>query len=303
MVKRLLPYSTILCIIICCLTFCAYQNDDNKERDQPEPVNTAMIRTAPPLPKTISFAGEAVPMDRWEIRDLFDRELVVNYYATGSMLYVVKLSQRWFPLIEERLKANGIPDDFKYLCVAESNLQNLISKVGATGFWQFMPGTAPSYGLEVNSEVDERYHVLKSTDAACKYIQQAYDKLGSWTAAAASYNCGQGGYNVQAIFQRSANYYDLMLPEETNRYIFRILTFKYLLEDAGKMGFVVNNNERYAPLKLRGVPVTKSIPNLVSFAQEQGVNYKVLKICNPWLRGRSLTARAGKQYVIMLPEN
>lgn len=298
--KRLLPYGATVFTIICCLTFCAYQNDDKKDKSQP-PINSIMERNAPPLPKTMTFAGEGVPLDRWEIRDQFDRELVLNYYATGSILYVVKLSQRWFPLIEERLKANGIPDDFKYLCVAESNLQNLISRVGATGFWQFMPGTAPSYGLEVNSEVDERYHVLKSTDAACKYLKQAYDKLGSWTAAAASYNCGQGGYNGQATFQRSANYYDLMLPEETNRYIFRILTFKYLLEDAGKMGFVVDENESYAPLKLSSIPVTKSIPNLVSFALEQGFNYKVLKICNPWLRGRSLTVKAGKQYVIMLP--
>src|ERR1043165_1645269 len=173
---------------------------------------------APELPKSISFAGEAAPLDRWEVRERLDRELLINYYMHGSLLYILKLTTRYFPQIEERLKANGIPEDFKYLCVAESSLQHLTSAAGAQSFWQFLGGTGQQYGLQVDGEVDERYNVEKATDAACKYFRTAYERFGSWTAAAASYNCGMGGYSSQAAFQGSSNYYDLIFPEETNRY-------------------------------------------------------------------------------------
>lgn len=297
-VKRLLSYTAFVIATSVCLVFCAYKKEEEK-KEPPIPVATEW--RAPVLPKSMSFAGETVPLERREIQDQLDHELVLLYYSPGTILYITKLSQRWFPMIEERLKANGIPDDFKYLCVAESNLQNAISRVGAVGFWQFMPATAPAYGLEVGDQVDERYHVLKATDAACKYFKQAYDKLGSWTAAAASYNCGQGGYNTQAIFQKNTNYYDLLLPEETTRYIFRILTFKYLLQNAQKLGYIVDKGESYAPLKLRSITVSKSIPNLADWAIQQGVTYKILKLYNPWLRDRSLTIKAGKEYTVMLP--
>ena len=297
-IKRLLSYTAFVLATSVCLVFCAYKKDE-EQKAAPVPVTSEW--RAPVLPKSMSFAGEAVPLERREIQDQLDHELVLLYYSPGTILYITKLSQRWFPIIEERLKANGIPDDFKYLCVAESNLQNLISRVGAVGFWQFMPATAPSYGLEVGDQVDERYHVQKSTDAACKYFKQAYDKLGSWTAAAASYNCGQGGYNTQAIFQKNTNYYDLLLPEETTRYIFRILTFKYLMQNAPKLGYIIDKSESYAPLKLRSITVSKSITNLADWAIQQGTTYKILKLYNPWLRDRSLTIKAGKEYTIMLP--
>jgi membrane-bound lytic murein transglycosylase D len=165
-----------------------------------------------------------------------------------------------------------------------------------------MRGTAPAYGLEINSEVDERYHVEKSTDAACKYLKAAYNKLGSWTAAAASYNCGQGGYNNNAIFQKTSDYYDLLLPEETNQYIFRILTFKYLMESAKTLGFNLHANDGYPIIKTKEIIIDKSIPSLVSFAKEQGTSYKMVKQCNPWLRGKSLSVRPGKSYIILLPQ-
>ncbi len=257
---------------------------------------------APALPDNMSFADEAVPLDRWEIKEQLDRELTYNYFQPQNVVYIIKLAERFFPQIEPVLKANNIPDDFKYLCVAESNLQNLISKVGATGFWQFMAGTAPGYNLELTGTVDERYHVIKSTEAACQYLKQAYNKFGNWTAAAASYNCGMGGYNQRAVQQGSNNYYDLVLPEETNRYIFRILTFKHLLSNADELGYDITGSYRYTDLKTRTIDINQNIPNLVSFARSNGTSYKVLKTLNPWLRGNSLSIKAGKSYQLVLPE-
>lgn len=256
---------------------------------------------APELPKTFTFAGEQVPLDRWEVRERLDRELLMNYYMHGSLLYIMKLTTRYFPQIEERLRANNIPDDFKYLCVAESSLQHLTSSAGAQSFWQFLGGTATQYGLQVDGEVDQRYDVLKATDAACKYFQAAYDRFGSWTAAAASYNCGMGGYSNQVSFQGSNNYYDLTLPEETNRYIFRILALKYLIANAQKMGYILQTGDNYKPLRTREVQVNQSIPNLSDWAKEQGTSYKTLRLYNPWLRARTLTVKGGKVYDISLP--
>jgi len=256
---------------------------------------------APELPKSISFASEPAPLDRWEVKERLDRDVLVNYYSHGSLIYILKLSSRYFPQIEARLAANGVPDDFKYLCVAESSLQHLSSPAGAQSFWQFLSATATQYGLQVDAEVDERYDIDKATDAACKYFKAAHDKFGSWTAAAASYNCGTGGFNSQATFQGSTNYYDLLLPEETNRYVFRILALKYLISNASKMGYIIQSQDAYRPFKTQSIPVTESIPNLSDWAKEKGSSYKILKILNPWLRGRTLTIHEGKTYNIALP--
>jgi hypothetical protein len=258
---------------------------------------------APDLPKDFSFASEKVPMERWDVKERLDREVLFNYYNQANILFLLKLANRYFPTIEERLKANGVPEDFKYLCVAESNLlSGARSGVGATGFWQFMNGTAPGYGLEVNNEVDDRSDIIKSTDAAAKYLKQAYAKFGSWTAAAASYNMGMGGYNGQSNYQGTTNYYDLLLPEETNRYIFRILAFKHLMENAEDLGFKLQDSEKYHEIPYREVTVNSSIANLAQFARENGTTYKMLRQMNPWLKGRSLTVRGGKSYTLRLPK-
>lgn len=258
---------------------------------------------APQTPVKASFAGEIVPLDRWEVRERYDRELLMNYYMHGSLMYILKLSYRQFPIIEKELKAYGIPDDFKYLCVAESNLQNLTSSAGAQGYWQFMNNTGPSFGLEITPEVDERYNLKKATQAACQYFIQAHNKFGSWTAAAASYNCGMGGYNGHATFQGSNNYYDLALPEETNRYIFRILAFKNLISTASGWGYILQPEDVYKPLRTQTIPVDTAVSNLAVFAQAQGSSYKILKVMNPWLRARNLPAKKGKTYEIELPLN
>lgn len=257
----------------------------------------------PALPSQISFAGEKVPLEKWDVKERFDRQVLFNYYQPANVLFMLKMANRHFPIIEARLKANGVPDDFKYLCVAESNLvAEAISKSGAVSFWQFLDMTAPGYNLEVSKEVDQRYDLVKSTDAACKYLKSAYNKFGTWTAAAASYNCGQGGYNSRAAFQKKSNYYDLMLPEETNRYLFRILAFKYLMENAEKFGFVMEDDEAYQPIKTRKLTISNSIADLAKFAIDNGTDYKTMQLLNPWLRGRSLTVKAGKTYEIQLPQ-
>ena len=257
---------------------------------------------APVLPKQFSFAGEAVPLDRWDVKERLDREVLISVYSQANILYLLKLSNRYFPAISERLQANGVPDDFKYLCIAESNLQSgALSRAGAVGFWQFMNYTAPGFGLETNANVDERMDVVKSTNAACIYLKAAHAKFGNWTAAAASYNCGQGGYNGQATYQRTMNYYDLQLPEETNRYLYRILAFKYILENAESLGFKMSDEEKYHEIPCRTITVTSSISNLADFAIQNGTTYKMLRLLNPWLRGRSLAVSGGKSYVIKLP--
>ena len=256
----------------------------------------------PVVPEQLSFAGEKVPLQRWDVKEKFDRELLLSYYSPGTIIYLSKLANRNFPIISQRLKANGVPDDFKYLCIAESNMQSwAVSKSGAVGYWQFMNGTAPGFGLETSSQVDQRQDLEKSTDAACKYLKQAYAKFGNWTAAAASYNCGQGGYNAQATFQQTKNYYDLQLPEETNKYIFRILTFKYLLENANDLGFSVDEADKYQTIPTRDIIVSTTIPDLAQFAINNRTTYKMLRLLNPWIKGKSLTVSGGKSYVVKLP--
>ncbi|HEX2536622.1 MAG TPA: lytic transglycosylase domain-containing protein [Chitinophagaceae bacterium] len=284
----------------------AFRNEEGREGKgsrQSGKENTPYTWEAPAIPEQLSFAGEPVPLDRWEVRERFDRELLFNSYNQANIIFLLKLANRYFPAITERLKANGVPEDFKYLCVAESNLlSGAVSRVGATGFWQFMGGTAPGYGLQTGPEVDDRHDVRKSTDAACQYLKNAYQRFGSWTAAAASYNCGMGGYNGQATYQGTRHYYDLQLPEETNRYIFRILAFKHIMENASAMGFKVAEDDLYHEVPFRTVTVSASIPNLAVFARANGTTYKMLRQMNPWLRGRSLTVRSGKTYEIKLPK-
>ncbi len=297
--RNLLFFFTIS--FFCSLIFSSFNIKNTHIRNYQKIYDTIITSKLPQLPAQITFAGEAAPLERWEIKEQLEREFTLIYYETGTMLYVINLANRWFPLIEERLKANGIPSDFKYLCVAESNLQNLISKSLAVGFWQFMSYTAPSYNLEINKDIDERYNVLKSTDAACKYLKQAYQKFGTWTAAAASYNCGQGAYNTHATFQQTKNYYDLYIREETNKYIFRILTFKHLIENKEKYGYVISRNEAYKPLKTKFIQISASIHNIAQFAINNGTTYKMLRILNPWIRNRSLIVKPGKIYTILLP--
>jgi membrane-bound lytic murein transglycosylase D len=255
------------------------------------------------IPLDLNFSGEPVPINREDVFESFDRELLVNTYWQSQTILFHKRANRWFPVIEPILKKNDIPDDFKYLALIESGLMHVVSPAGAAGYWQFLKTTAPEYGLEVNAFVDERYNVEKSTEAACKYLKKAYEKYGSWTMAAASYNLGMGGITKQINRQNETDYYNLLLPEETARYVFRILAAKEILLNSEKYGFFIEDEHLYNPFEFNSVNVNYTISDLVKFAQENNTTYKELKRLNPWLRDTQLPNNSGKNYVIYLPKN
>jgi hypothetical protein len=217
---------------------------------------------------------------------------------------MIKKSNRWFPQMRPVLQEYGVPEDFLYLSMIESGLSNSQSPKGAVGFWQFLPSTAKELGLEVNRQVDERYHPVKSTEAACKYLLKAKSKLGSWTNAAAAYNIGIRGLTLQLEKQKVDSYYDLLLNEETSRYVFRILSMKQIMENQEKYGFNIDEEDLYPVEDVKNIEISQTIPNLTTFAFEQGINYKILKRHNPWLRQNSLTIRSSKNtYNIKIPVN
>lgn len=254
------------------------------------------------LPETASFAGEEVPLDKFYVREALDKEMQINTYWHSSTLMLLKRANRWFPKIEPILKANNIPEDFKYLALIESGLENVVSPAGAAGFWQIMKGTAHDYGLEVNKDVDERYHLTKSTQTACDYLNKAYDKFDSWTLAAAAYNAGKRRINREIERQHANNYYDLYLNTETSRYVYRILAVKAIYENPEKFGFSLEHKDLYQPVATRAVTLNNEISDLVAFAKEHGTTYKMLKTLNPWLVNNILRNSTKKEYVILLPE-
>ena len=249
----------------------------------------------------MNFSGEEVPTFMADVQERLDKEMITNMnYHTNTTL-VIKRANKVFPIIEPILAKYGVPDDFKYLAVIESSLVNAVSPAGARGVWQFMPATAKEKGMEVSDEVDERYHLEKSTEAACKYLLVAKEKFGSWTLAAASYNGGMNGISKKMDEQQVDNYYDLLLTEETSRYVFRILALKEIMSQSEKYGFKIPNEALYYTVPTRKIVIDSSITDLAQFAKTQGVNYKILKIHNPWLRDKKLTITSGKKYEIEIP--
>ncbi|MCO6481333.1 MAG: lytic transglycosylase domain-containing protein [Flavobacteriales bacterium] len=252
-------------------------------------------------PTDLDFCGEPVPMELLDVRERMDRELLVNTYWQSNSLLALKRANRWFPVIEEILEREGLPNDLKYIPLVESNLTNAVSPAGATGFWQFLQATATAHGLEVNGEVDERYNVVRSTEAACKYLKEAHARYGSWAMAAASFNLGHGNLDRQVERQKEKNYFAMLLPEETSRYIFRILAMKSILSDPERYGFHYRNKDLYPPYRVHSLEVTPPVADLNAFAISHGTNYKILKLLNPWLRDNALKGKAGKTYTVLLP--
>lgn len=253
------------------------------------------------LPKNLSFANEKVPTEIPDIKERMDRELLVNTYWQSNALLYMKRANKYFPIIEPILAQNGVPDDFKYLALIESGLMNVSSPAGAKGVWQILKGTGKEYGLEINTNVDERYHLEKATKIACKYLNKSYKKFGSWTLAAAAYNGGNGGINKRLKKQQVSNYYDLLLGEETSRYVFRIIAAKEIVSNPKKYGFVYDTEDLYHQLPTYTVEVDTVINNIASFGKRYGLNYKELKILNPWLRENKLNNTSRKKYLIKLP--
>ncbi len=271
----------------------------NKDQSTSSNIAPQEVQANIDIPYTMQFAGEEVPLDIFYIREALEQELIVNTYWHSSTIQLIKRSYRWLPLIDSLLEANGIPLDFKYLCVAESGLRNVVSPAKAAGFWQIMKGTGKEYGLEINADIDERYQLEKATIVACAYLQKAHDEFGSWTLAAASYNAGMNKIRKELKRQSENDYYRMNFREETARYVFRILALKQILTHPNTYGFFVE--DVYTPLHTRTVSIDTTIQQLGTFAHQLGISYRTLKYYNPWLRTSKLPNKSKKTYQIALP--
>ena len=267
----------------------------------PDSIGTHLF-TPVELPDKLEFAGEKVPLEYYDVRENLDRELLSTVYFHSQTIRYIKSAPRYFSIIEPILKANGVPEDFKYLAVAESGLDpRSVSPSKAVGLWQILESSAKENGLEINSEVDERYHIEKSTEVACRILKSAYERFGSWSLVAAAYNGGRTRVVSQMNNQKVRSYYDLLFVEETTRYVFRILAFKLVMENPGKYGFVVSKEQLYPIIETKLVKVNGPVLDLASFALENGINYKILKMFNPWLRDTLLKNPTRKTYSIKIP--
>lgn len=254
------------------------------------------------IPSSLDFAGERVPLEDADVRQRLDRELLVNSYWHSQTLYIMKEYPQIISLVKPILEKNGVPEDFVYLCIAESGLQvNAQSPTGATGLWQFTKSTGQHFGLTINGEVDERLSYEKSTEAACRYLKTAKEKFGSWTTAAASFNRGMEGMDAAVSRQKTSNYYDLYLNTETARYVYRILALKQVLQNPQQYGFFLETEDLYPEYKYKTITVDSTITDLPAFAQQQGTNYKTLRTLNPWIINYSLTNKEKKVYDFKLP--
>ncbi len=288
-------------LAICAVSIHAVQDAPTDENFEKKLVNDYNVY-ALPLPESMDFAGEVVPLNDPDVRERMDRELLVNVYWQSNGLLLFKRANKYFPQIEPLLKKYGLPDDFKYLAVAESGLEYKSSPAGASGIWHFMKGTGTEYGLEINEYVDERYNLEKATMVAAEYLKSAKNKFGSWTMAAAAYNAGVGGMNKQLNRQSQTNYYDLLLNDETSRYVFRILALKEMMNNPEKYGFNFREKDLYTNIPTYKVKVNTPVEDWAEWVKPYGINYKILKIHNPWLRDTYLKNSSGKEYYVEIPE-
>jgi len=254
------------------------------------------------IPENLEFSGEKVPLDKIDIRERIDRELLVNTFWQSNALLWIKRSHKYFPIIEPILKEKGVPDDFKYLAVIESNLMNVTSPAGAKGFWQMLKAAAKENGLEVNSNVDERYHLEKATRAACDYLLTSKKRFGTWTLAAAAYHDGRGGISKKLSTQLVSNYYDMLAGQNTQRYVPRIIAAKEILSHPERYGFEFDEEDLYTMPESYNVKVDTPIANIASFAKKHNTNYRELKVLNPWLRENVLNNKSRKKYIIKIPK-
>lgn len=291
----------IAVLAVCAVSINAVQEAPSDETLEKKLVNDYNVY-ALPIPEHLEFAGETVPLNDPDIRERFDRELLVNTYWQSNALLLFKRANKYFPEIEPLLKKYGLPDDFKYLAVAESGLEYTSSPAGASGIWHFMKATGVEYGLEINDYVDERYNLEKATMVAAQYLKKSKDRFGTWTMAAASYNAGVGGMSKQIGRQKQTSYYDLLLNSETSRYVFRILALKEIMTNPKKYGFNFRDKDLYAPIPTYKVKVTTSVDDWAEWVKPYGINYKILKIHNPWLRDTYLKNSSGKEYFVEIPQ-
>jgi len=294
--KKLFSLTLTILLVISCNK----KNELNKNKNNEDFTNYKIHSI--PIPDSLTFSGETVDLNENDLIQRFDKEILVNTYWQSNTLQLIKRSRKFFKIIEPILKKEGVPDDFKYLAVIESGLENLRSPKGAKGIWQIMRGTGRELGLEINNNVDERYNLELSTIAACRYIKKAKNKFGTWTLAAAAYNRGMSGVNRALKKQNVKSYYDLLLGNETRRYVFRIHAIKLILNNPNNYGFFVKDSEYYNDDGFEVMNVDYPIKNLSEFANKNGINYKTLKIFNPWLIQNHLNNRSKKKYKIKIPK-
>ncbi len=303
MQKNIQIYTITLAVFFTAILFYSFSKDSKLPAKSRYSVSAvppiAQVVESIPMRDNYDFAGEQLPLDNFDVRERLERELTVNTYWHSSTVLNLKRTARFFPTIEKILKEEGVPDDFKYLAVAESNLENVTSPAGAAGLWQFLKGAGKEYGLEINKEVDERYHLEKATHAAAKYLKKLKARFGNWTMAAAAYNAGASRISNAVDNQKTGNYYDLNLNIETGRYIFRIVALKEVITQPLQFGYQIDKEDYYPPLDdFAIVTVNKEIKNLGDFAKKYGMTYRMLKVYNPWLRTDKLTNKQHKTYYI-----
>jgi membrane-bound lytic murein transglycosylase D len=285
-----------------CLTACLSIGSSDSEKAKNEKPLVSSMTVSPEIPDEVMFCDEKIDLTRYNMHEGFDRELTSFIYFHATTMLQFKRANRYFSIMEPILKANGIPDDLKYLAVIESNMDpRAVSYVNAVGIWQLMPATAKQYGLTVSNEVDERYNLVKATETACKYFKSAYKKYGSWPAVAASYNAGMGRISGELTKQKAESTFNLWLVEETSRYVYRILAIKQIFENPYKYGFVFKAENLYKPIACKEIEVSGNIDDLAAFAAKYDITYADLKQFNLWLRDRKLTT-GGKTYKIMIPK-
>jgi membrane-bound lytic murein transglycosylase D len=296
--KNLFPIFGFLSgIVFCLLIFVSFSSKDTSLGsffELPQQIKAVNLN------KKFDFAGEVVPIND-DTKERLDRELSVNAYWQSTTLLNIKMSYKYFPIVERILKEEGVPDDFKYLAIAESGLRNVTSSASAKGFWQFMKPSAIEMGLEISDEVDERLHLEKSTKAACTYVKKMYKRFGTWTNVAGAYNVGPTSFARSLAEQKETSYYDLSINEETSRYLFRIIAIKEIVRNPGDFGYFLDDEQKYQPQNLKEIKVTNTITSLTDFAHENGLTYRMLKYYNPWLISSKLTVAPGKEYIIKVP--
>jgi len=296
--QKIVRFLSVLSITILSITFFnAVYVSNVASKNTAETYNIRALK----IPDGLTFAGEKVPTERFDIKERMDRELLVNTYWQSNGLLLIKRAHKYFPIIEPMLKKYGLPDDFKYLAVAESGLENNSSSAGAAGFWHFLKSSGREYGLEVNRNVDERYNLEKATKVAADYLKKSKERFGTWTLAAAAYNGGNARISRNLKKQQVDDYYDLLLNSETSRYVFRIVALKEVLSNPKKYGFEFDDEDLYTLPKTRTVKVDTVITNIASFAKQFNVNYKELKLHNAWLRENKLNNKSRKLYEIKIP--
>jgi hypothetical protein len=302
--KRKSTSSILIILIIIIAAFFTVQGFSKAGTNRKQKVFQDKYSISKPykLPDSVSFAGEKMPLENFDTRESLEREIITTAYRHSSTILIIKRANRYFPTIEKILKQYNVPDDFKYLAAAESDLSNMVSPAGATGFWQIMKETGREEGMEINEDVDERYNIERSTKFACEYFLKSYEKYGNWTLAAASYNGGRNAIDDQIEIQHENNYYDLLLSEETDRYIFRVVSYKLVINDPAGYGFEIDKNELYPEMKYYEVRVDTIVSDFSQFAKKYGTNYKLLKFLNPWLRKPFLSNKSNKTYLIKIPE-